>query len=217
MKPIKDQFWLLLCIVFFTACGTGEGPAQDAVTDDQTLGLITTLGLHFTPEGGGDALSFFWRDSQGESAPLVDQIPLPDGSNHGHHDTQNYILEIEAWNDLEEPPRDVTLDIQEASEEFQFFFTGSGVEGPATGDNSGAVISHAYADTDAGGLPLGLSNTVSTLDWGSGELTVTLRHLLDGDGHSVKEDGLVGDVAAGSFASIAGENKLQVTFDLEVQ
>jgi hypothetical protein len=79
------------------------------------------------------------------------------------------------------------------------------------------VIAHNYADSDSGGLPLGLSNTVDTLAWGSGELIVTLRHMPSEDGEPIKVVDLAEDVADNGFDAIGGETDLQVTFDIEVE
>ena len=141
---------------------------------DHNHGVVTSLILNFTPEGGGDTLSFAWADPEGDGDPIVDDIVLPDASDHSHHDALSYMLDVEVWNEMEDPAEDVTIDIDELAEEHQFFFTGSAVEGPATGANGDAIIAHEYADSDADGVPVGLSNSIQTLDWGSGELTVTL-------------------------------------------
>jgi len=127
------------------------------------------------------------------------------------------VLDIEVWNELEDPIEDVSSEIEDAAEEFQFFFTGSAVESPATGANSGAVIAQDYVDSDENGLPLGLKNSVTTLAWGAGELTVTLRHLPPGADETLKVEGLAGEVADGGFEAIGGEDDLQVTFDIEVE
>ncbi|MFT5684716.1 MAG: hypothetical protein ACI8RZ_005660, partial [Myxococcota bacterium] len=70
---------------------------------------------------------------------------------------------------------------------------------------------------DDGGLPVGLENTITTLAVGSGELTVTLRHLPLESDQAVKVDGLAEDVADGGFGAIGGENDVQVTFNIEVE
>jgi hypothetical protein len=142
---------------------------------------------------------------------------MPDGSDHDHHDAQTYTLEIEVWNDLEDPPEAVTPSIAELDTEHLVFFTGSAVEGPATGDNADAIISHEYADEDVDGLPLGLTNTISTLAWGSGELTLTLRDLSPENDQAVKLPGLAADVAESGLGSIGGDDDIQVTLNIEVE
>ena len=172
--------------------------------------------LKFTPVSGGESLSFFWNDPEVDGDPIVDAIPLPDASNHNHHDAQDYTLNIEMWNDLENPPQDITAEVQTAGDEYQLFFTGSAVEGPSTGSNGSAILSHQYADSDASGLPLGLSNDITTMDWGSGQLTVTLRHIPSDDGQSFRTESLASDVAQSGFDAIDGNNEFQISFSVEV-
>ena len=211
------SFQVLSLSTLLTMAACAPGPAEEEPPEDQSSGLITTISLNFTPADGGEALTFLWSDPEGDGDPIVDEIPLPDASNHNHHDTRSYTLDIEVWNDLEDPPRDIAAEIEETGEEFQFFFTGSAVEGPATENNAQAILSHQYADSDSSGLPLGLSNDISTLAWGSGQLTVTLRHIPPADGEALKTEDLASDIAEGGFDSIAGENDLQVTFEIEVE
>ena len=184
---------------------------------DHDHGVTTTVILNFAPADGGDTLSFTWTDQDQIADGPIDDILLPDASDHDHHDSQEYDLDIEVWNELEDPAEDVTGEIAELDVEHQFFFTGSGVESPATGDNSSAVIAQDYADEDADGLPIGLSNTVDTLAWGTGELTVTLRHLAPENDEPVKVAGMAEDVANGGFSSIGGDNDVQATFNIEVE
>ena len=209
------QVLSLSTLLTMTACTPGS--VEEEPPEDQSSGLITTLSLNFTPTNGGESLTFLWSDPEGDGDPIVDEIPLPDASNHNHHDAQSYTLDIEVWNDLEDPPRDIAAEIEEAGEEFQFFFTGSAVEGPATENNAEAILSHQYADSDSSGLPLGLRNDVSTLSWGSGQLTVTLRHIPPTDGQALKTEDLASEIAEGGFDSVDGENDLQVTFEVEVE
>ena len=180
-------------------------------------GQPTTVILNFTPDGGGDTLSFTWADPDNAGDPQVDSILLPDGSDHNHHDVQAYSLEVEVWNELEDPAEDVTPEIEELADEHQFFFTGSAVSGPATGTNASAIIEHRYADSDEGGMPIGLVNDITTTAWGAGQLVVTLRHMPPENGEAVKIPGLARDVASDGFGAIGGDNDIRVTFPIEVQ
>jgi len=121
------------------------------------------------------------------------------------------------WNFLEDAAEDVTAEIAELDTEHQFFFLGSAVDGPATGKNDSAIISHAYADADVNGLPLGLENTFTTMAYGEGELQVVLRHLPPENGEDVKVDGLAGTVAEGGLNAIGGDNDINVTFNITVE
>ena len=213
MTPLNRL--LAVTLLFTTACD--DVKEQDHDHHDHNHGLTSGLILTFTPDGRGDTLSFGFSDPEGDGNPIVDDILLPDASNHDHHDTKTYTLDVEIWNELEDPAEDVTPEIADLASEHQLFFSGSAVEGPATGNNRNAIIEHEYADSDADGLPLGLSNTITTLAWGAGELTVTLRHMPPENGEPVKIEGLADDVASGGFSAIGGENDIQVTFNIEVE
>lgn len=214
MKSIRFLAPLAMLALVGTACSDVEDHDDH---HDHNHGQLTTLVLKFTPEGGGDTLSFTWADPEADGSPVADDILLPDGSDHDHHDAQVYTVDIEVWNELEDPAEEVTPEIEELPDEHQFFFTGSAVESAATGANDAAVFSQDYADSDPDGMPIGLSSTVETLAWGSGELIVTLRHLPYEDGTPTKTEGLAEDVAAGGFASIPGDNDIQATFNIDVE
>ena len=171
--------------------------------------VITTVVLTFTSQTDGSELAFSWSDAENSASPVVDDIIL--------QDTDDYYLTVEFLNELESPAENLTPEVADEDDEHQIFFTGSAVEGPATSDNANAIIEHAYADEDSDGLPIGLDNTISTLEAGSGKITVTMRHLPLEGGNPVKTDGMAEDVAEGGFGSIAGANDAQVTFKIDVE
>lgn len=179
--------------------------SDDPPADEQEL--ITSVILTFTPSGGGTALVFEVDDPDGDggSAPTVDPIALPAGS---------YTLAIAFENRLEDPPEDITLEVADEADEHQVFLTGSAVFGPAS-TTANAALTHAYADTDADGNPIGLANTI-TAAAGSGNLIVTLRHLPPLDGTPVKTAELAAQVAASGLSSIGGESDASVTFPVSV-
>jgi hypothetical protein len=188
------------------ACNDVEDPGHDPDHDSE---VITTVALTFAPTDGGDTLEARWADPEGDGGAIIDPIVLDDDVD--------YTLMVTFLNELEQPAEDLTAEIADEADEHQVFFTGSAVSGPATGSNPGAVIQHAYADQDPNGDPLGLVGAIATLGVGAGELTVTLRHLPEEDGQPVKRPGLAEDVAEGGFASIGGDDDVQVTFPLSVE
>lgn len=169
--------------------------------------VITTVVLTFTPDAGGADLTFTWADPEDDGNPVIDGIVLPNA---------DYGLTVDFLNELEEPAEEITEEIADESDIHQVFFTGSGVDGPGTAVNSAAVVSHAYADTDVNGMPIGLSNTITGLQAGTGELTVTLRHMPLEDGNAVKTGTTAEDVASSGFGAIGGDNDAQLTFPIEV-
>ncbi|MFZ5475278.1 MAG: hypothetical protein ACOZNI_00770 [Myxococcota bacterium] len=186
-------------------CGGVENPCEGANPEE----VITTVALSFTPASGGAALEYAWADPENDGSPVIDDIVLSDA--------EDYTLTVSFLNELEDPPEDITEEVDAESDQHQVFFTGSAVEGPATGDNFSAVLSQAYDDTDANGFPVGLTNSVTTLGVGSGTLTVTLRHLPPENDTPVKTGTLAEDVAAGGIDSIPGETDAMVDFAVAVE
>lgn len=171
--------------------------------------VITTVTLTFTSQTDGSILEYSWADPEYDGSPVIDDVVLLDADD--------YDLSVSFLNELEDPAEDITPEIEDEGDEHQVFLTGSALQGPATGTNADAFVEHAYADEDDGGLPVGLENTITTLASGSGELTVTLRHLPLESDQEVKVDGLAEAVASGGFGAIGGENDAQVTFNIEVE
>lgn len=195
---------LLVSLCSFLAIGCGHD--DDGHGDENEV--ITTVSLSFTPAGGGAAIVAVFDDADGDGGapPTIDTIDLLAGA---------YTATLVFENGLESPPEDITEEIADESQEHQIFFTGSAVDGPAS-DNPGAPLAHSYADQDVNGLPIGLANTF-TATAGTGELTVTLRHLPPIGDTAVKTEGLADDVRGGGFAAIGGSSDSQVNFPVTVQ
>jgi hypothetical protein len=189
----------LFLAIALTACG--EDPA---VEDPQEV--ITSVILTFTPVAG-TPLVFEADDPDGDGGDpiVIDDVDLPAGM---------YTLDLAFENRLEDPPEDITEEVADEADQHQVFLTGSAVDGPAE-DNPGAPLAHAYADADAGGLPVGLANTITATS-GTGELTITLKHLPPIDGADVKIEGLADEVAAGGIGAIGGDADASVTFTVTV-
>jgi hypothetical protein len=117
---------------------------------------------------------------------------------------------------LADPVEDITAEVVEEGDEHQVFFYGSAVSGPATGENAAAIVSHAYADEDVNGLPIGVENTIDATSTGSGDFKVMLRHLPAEGGVAVKVATIAQDFAADGNA-IAGDADVDVTFALTVE
>lgn len=187
-----------------TGCFDVENP-DDGENEGE---VITRVALTFTPDGGGDAVVAAFADPENDGNPTIDPITLENGTA--------YTLALTFENQLADPVEDITAEVAEEADEHQVFVYGSAVEGPATGDNAAAVVTHAYADEDDAGLPIGLENTITATAAGSGEFKVMLRHLPAEDGVAVKVAGLAEAFATDGNA-IAGDADVDVTFDLTVE
>jgi len=185
-----------------------------ACSDDKPSGgneneVITTVALAFAPSGGGATVSAAFNDPDGDggTAPTIDPIALAAG--------KTYTLTVQFQNKLETPPEEITDEVRDESDAHQLFFTGTAVNGPAT-STTNAPLTQVYADTDAKGLPVGLSNTITTTA-GTGQLTVTLRHMPPVNGAAAKVADLAGKVKAGGLQALPGDTDAQVTFAVTVQ
>jgi hypothetical protein len=195
---------LILAALALSACGDATKPEETNAEE-----VITTVTLSFTPLAGGEARTFRWEDLEGSGYLSVDPITLLD--------SEDYALRVAFLNALEEPAEDITAEVEAEAEEHQVLFTGDALSGPAAGSASAAPLVHAYADTDANGLPVGLANTFETRSTGSGTLTVTLRHLPEEGGTPTKTAGLAEAVSSGGFGAIPGESDVSVEFQVTVE
>jgi hypothetical protein len=182
-------------ILFLLACKDTEHPHEHNEGE-----VITTVGLSFAPASGGEALLATWADPESDGSPVVDPIVLSDADN--------YTLSVSFLDELEDPPEDITREIEEESDEHQVFFTGSSL---------GPVVTQTYEDTDAGGLPVGLENTITTVAAGTGTFVVTLRHLPPENDTPVKVEGLAEQATRDGLESLPGDSDVSVTFELTVQ
>jgi hypothetical protein len=197
-------FLLSLPLLTLGACKDAEAPHGHDENE-----VITTVVLTFTPAGGGAALEFTWADPEDDGSPVIDDVTLSDAAD--------YDLTIQFINELASPSEDITEEVADESDEHQVFVLGSAVQGPATGDSAGAVITHSYDDTDGNGDPIGLANSVETIMPGSGDLQIVLRHLPPENDSPVKTATLADDVATGGLSAIGGSTDADVTFDLTVE
>lgn len=186
------------------ACGGQDGDGDHGNENE----VFTTVTLTFSPAGGGPAVTAKVDDPDGDGgdAPVVEAIALPAGI---------YDLTVKLENGLENPPEDLTQEVRDEGDEHQIFFTGTAVNGPAS-NMPGAPLTHAYADTDASGLPVGLVNRIEAVP-GSGMLVVVLRHLPPLNGMAVKLASTAATVRGEGFAAIGGSTDVQVTFPLTVR
>jgi hypothetical protein len=187
------------------ACSDVENPGSSGVNENE---LITEVVLTASPQTGGADVVARWADPEGDGAPTIDPLSLDAG--------ETYAVSVAFFNGLEDPPEDISAEIAQEDDEHQIFWTGPGVESPATGPNPAALVSQAYADADAGGLPVGLDSTVVVLGAGVSEVVITLRHLPPESGNPTKVAGLAETVAAEGFAAIGGDTDAEVTFPLTV-
>jgi hypothetical protein len=205
-----SRFTPALLVLGLAACSDTTTPGEEDKHDhDHDHGVTTSVELSFLPVSGGETATFAWSDPEGDGSPVIDTIELDAGVD--------YTMTVALWNELEDPAEDVTGEIREDAEAHQFFVFGDAVEGPATGENSAALVVHSYADQDANGLPIGLSNDLSAVAAGSGTLSLALRHMPPESGSDVKTAEAAEIVATDGFGALGGDTDVLVDFPIEVQ
>ncbi len=192
---------IAFALLTLAACGDFNGKT---VNPEE---VITTVILSFSPTGGGSKViaEFDDPDGDGGEPPTVQPVNLVAGTT--------YTLDVQFQNRLPTIPEDITVEVMDEGDLHLLLFTGSAVVGPATSNTTGP-LTHAYADMDANGLPIGLTNTVMART-GSGELIVTLRHMPPEEPPQKASD-TVALVKAGGLDAIGGSTDASVTFIVTV-
>lgn len=122
--------------------------------------LITTVELKFTEVGTTNVSTFKFRDPDGEGgAPPVqfDNIILAPN--------KAYNMALTLSDESKTPAEDITQEVREEGGDHQFYFVPSAVN-----------VTVSNLDTDAGGLPLGLSSRWTTTTVSTGTVKVVLKH-----------------------------------------
>jgi len=177
MKNTKSLYYLLLLIVvgLLSSCGDDD-PTPSTMDEEEEE--ITQVVLTFTPDNGEEPVTATWLDADGEGsgAPTIDHIDLEEGVT--------YSLDMVLTNTLGSTPEDITAEIREEDAEHMFFFSFTdGIFTDPTGngnvDNRNDPLN--YNDTDANGLPVGLSTTWTTGEHteNAGEFNIILKHQPD--------------------------------------
>ena len=121
--------------------------------------IITTMNISLVATGQANIL-LQSRDLDGDGPNA------PDISVSGNLTANTtYTGTIELLNETETPAEDITEEVDEESDEHQFFYT-----------TSGALSAVEYTDQDTNGNPVGINFNLTTGAAGNGVLQVTLRH-----------------------------------------
>lgn len=198
----------LALALLVTACENDDHGHED---ENEVISLVE---LTFTPMGGGAPLVYGFNDPDGDggASGVSDKIDLVAGVE--------YTLGVRFVNSLAEPPEDITEEVQGEAEDHFVFILGD-VVGPASA-GSPALVTHAYADSESDyganavgdDLPVGLVNTITTKEAGTGVLRLILRHVPEVNGQPQKTGDLPRELADGK--DLPGSVDVDVSFDLVV-
>jgi len=189
MKTIKLLGLSLIAMLVFSACSDDDDVPQ-VINEEE---VITTLNLFLTPEEGGEALTFTYRDLDGDgSNPEISSSVLSANTT--------YTGRVEFLNELENPAEDITLEVLKEADEHQVFYI---VE-----DSLNSNL--AYIGTlDSDGNPIGIEFRLSTVGASQGNFTVILIHEGDKNAPGASEGSLSDEVG--------GETDIEVTFNITVE
>lgn len=158
MKNLKFLATAIFATILFASCSNDDDNTPEVVNEEE---IITTLTVTLTPNGGGTAITLQTRDLDGDgpNAPVVEV-----SGNLAAETTYNGSIVL--LNETVSPAEDITEEVEEESDEHQFFYT----------VGNGLNVTTDYSNFDTNGNPLGTEFTLTTAAASSGDLTFTLRH-----------------------------------------
>ena len=187
MKNMKFLTAAVFTSLLFIGCSDDDAP--EAVNEEE---IITTLTVTLVPEGGGTEVILQTRDLDGDgpNAPVITTGNLAAGVT--------YSGSIVLLNETEEEPDNITEEVEEESDEHQFFY-----------QITNSLATFEYADFDGDSNPIGLEFTVTTsATLGTGTLTITLRHEPSKSATGVSD---------GDITNAGGETDIQAVFSISVE
>ena len=189
MKKMKLLSLGLIAMLVFSAC-SDDDDAPQVINEEE---VITTLNLFLIPEGGGEAVTFTYRDLDGDGSN-------PEISSPALSANTNYTGRVEFLNELEDPAEDITIEVLEEAEEHQVFYIAE--------DSLNATSTYTGA-LDNDGNPIGVEFSLEIGDASQGNLTVILIHEGNKNVPGASEGNLSNEVG--------GETDIEVTFNVTVE
>ncbi|MBP1840588.1 hypothetical protein J2Z57_002451 [Formosa algae] len=157
MNTVKLFTAALFATVLFTSCSSDDD-TPEIVNEEE---VITTLTVTLTPSGTGDVITLQTQDLDGDG-PDDPVITVSGNLISG----EVYQGSIELLNETVDPAEDITEEVEDESDEHQFFYTVA----------STLDVSTEYTSFDDDGNPLGTTFTLTAGAASTGNLTFTLIH-----------------------------------------
>jgi hypothetical protein len=150
---LKFSFLLLGSVLLLSSCKKDK----DEENEEE---VITTMELTFTPVAGGASSTFTFDDPDGPGGnpPTTQEIVLAANTA--------YNVSIQLLNKTATPVQNITAEVAAEGASHRIYYT------PSAGSN----ITVTNLNTDAAGLPLGLTSTWTTTTAATGTVKITLRH-----------------------------------------
>ena len=157
MKNMKFLTAALFTSILFIGCSKDDDARPLPVNEEE---VITTLTVTLVPEGGGAEITLQTRDLDGDgpNEPVITTGNLATGVT--------YSGSIVLLNETVDPAENITDEVEEESNEHQFFYT----------PTAGLDVTTSGENPDSEGNKLGTEFTLVAGAVSSGTLTFTLRH-----------------------------------------
>lgn len=183
----KIVFAAFMVTGLLTACSK-----DDDIVEENEEEVITTMKVTFEPVGGGNTVTFQYKDADGPggAAPTQDEIVLSP--------SKSYNVAVQLLNETATPTEDVTEEVEEESDAHRFYFQ------PSASSN----ITVANLNNDANGVPVGLTSTWTTGAAATGNMKITLRHYPGNPPGKAADD---------AVTSTKSGTDIEVTFNTKIQ
>ncbi len=190
MKTFKLMPLLFTLTLLLFNCSNDD----DNTTDDEPVvvneeEVITTLTVVLTPNGGGDVITLETKDLDGDG-PNDPEVTI--SGNFAENTTYGGVITL--LNETVSPAENITEEVEEESNEHQFFYT---IE-------NGLNVMTSYNNFDDNNNPLGTRFNLTTGVASTGGLTFTLRH----------EPKKPND---GTLSDAGGETDISATFNTTIE
>ena len=180
MKLFKNLSIICIVLTVFNSCKSDDDTPEPVNAEE----VITTMIINLV--GGGSTVTLESRDLDGDGP----NDPVIEVSGNLVSGT-SYSGTVQFLNETESPAEDITIEVEEESDEHQVMFVlGTGLDGTI-----------AYGNEDDNGNPLGTQFSLTPNAAGNGNFTVVLRH----------EPTKPND---GTLSGAGGETDISATFDL---
>tara|TARA_X000000368_G_C22769478_1_gene596529 strand:- start:154 stop:714 length:561 start_codon:yes stop_codon:yes gene_type:complete len=157
----KYIFYALLALpLIIVSCSKNEDDTPEPVNEEE---VITTMTITLTPKEGSGTITLQTKDLDGDG-PNAPVITVSGNLKNEVFYTGSVVF----LNETESPAENITEEVEEESDEHQFFVT--------PGGGIADIIGIEYLNNDSNGYPLGTQFELNTLGSGNGTLTFTLRH-----------------------------------------
>jgi len=154
MKMKEIALGVLMAGVLITSC------KKDKPEEPNDEEVITTMIVKLTPAGPGAVLEYKFDDPDGPggTAATIEEIVLAPSTT--------YSAEVFLLNKTESPVDTISNEVAGEKEAHRFYYE----------VQAGANVTVSNLDTDANGVPVGLTSTWTTGAASTGKMQITLRH-----------------------------------------